>query len=204
MSSSVTPISTLHHSSVVPHNQLAAGRMDANRTEAKESWEQSAYKPRAVLLPCISQAGCVCVRVGCCLLPAGRSVEAKEVGVWDELTVPLSGCPFWLPAAFSLWWELSFCWAVPSQFLNTICNFFFGGGGGSCHICFVNTQGGACCHVNKLDIPVLSPLLSSASSNYFFNPLIWEDEAHHLLYSESVSVHSSECEWSMISRALEP
>ena len=146
MSSSVTPISTLHHSSVVPHNQLAAGRMDANRTEAKESWEQSAYKPRAVLfLPCISQAGCVCVRVGCCLLPAGRSVEAKEVGVRDELTVPLSGCPFWLPAALSLWWELSFllsC-AIAVSRLNLQLFFFFSFFKvGSCHIGFVNAQGG--------------------------------------------------------------
>lgn len=102
-------ISTLLHSSVLPHYHLAVGGMDANGTEAKESWEQSAYTPQGVFfLPCISQAGCFCVRVGCCLYPTGRSVEVKEVGVWDELADPLSCCPFWLPAALSPWWELRF------------------------------------------------------------------------------------------------
>lgn len=41
---------------------------------------------------------------------------------------------------------------------------------------------------------------------YFFNPIIWEDDARHLhsVGSESVSAHSSECEWSMIKHGLEP
>ena len=96
--------------SVIPHNQLAVGGTDVKRTEAKESWEQSAYPPQEVFfLPCVSHASCVCVRVVCCLRPTGRSAKVKEVGEWDELEAPFSCCPFWLPAASSLWEELC-CW----------------------------------------------------------------------------------------------
>lgn len=80
--------------------QLSVGR------RKNESWELSAWTPRGVffLLPCVSQAGCFCVRGGCCLNPTGGSAEVKEVGYWGWASRPrFRDDPFWLPAAFSLW-----------------------------------------------------------------------------------------------------
>lgn len=72
--------------------QLSVGR------RKNESWELSAYTPRGgvFLLPCISQAGCFCVRGGCRLNPTGGSPEVKEIGDrgWaSRLVTTLFGFP---------------------------------------------------------------------------------------------------------------
>lgn len=46
LSSSVTPFLLSATPSVIPHCELALGGMDAKSTEAKEPWEQSAFKPQ--------------------------------------------------------------------------------------------------------------------------------------------------------------
>lgn len=87
------------------HYQLAMGRVDVRRTEAKEFWEQNACTPHEVLfLPFLSHASCNFVRVGCCSYPTGRSAKVKEVQ--DEPGVPLFSVLFGF--LLSLWGILAF------------------------------------------------------------------------------------------------
>lgn len=73
LSSSVTVFSLLH-SSALTHCHPAAGGIDANRREGKESWEHSAYAPQGVpFLPCVSQhTASVCVSAAASIPLGGR------------------------------------------------------------------------------------------------------------------------------------
>lgn len=117
----------------------------------------------------LKQAACVCVSAAA-YYPLGGQWRLKRLEFGMSSRSHFQAVLFGSPLRSVCGGSSVFAELCHHSFSTQFATFFWGGG--SCHICFVNTQGGACCHVNKLDIPVLSPLLSSASSNYFFNPLI--------------------------------
>lgn len=96
--------------------QLSVGR------RKNESWELSVCTPRGVvfLLPCISQAGCFCVRGGCRSNPTGESAEVKEVGYWGWASRPgFRDNPFLASRRFQSV-TVALCWALPLICLDLI------------------------------------------------------------------------------------
>lgn len=142
-----------------PYSHLAVGGMDANRRQKSPGNKMFIYHRGSSSSPAfLRQAASVCVSAAA-YNPLGGRWRLKRLG-W----ACRSCCNFLAFCCSQSVVGALFCWAWPSQFLNSNCNGFFLRLGYD--ICYVAVM------LSDLGIPVLDQRLSiAACSIYFFNPL---------------------------------